>query len=165
MGSMPLALRSRLYPSKKQMERMSDAVEACRRLWNLALADRKEAWEYKRLSTTYGDQCSMLTVEAKSDERFGALYSQVGQEVLHRLDKAFRAFFDHRAGHPKFKKYRESGSFTYPQAYNRSVNPDTPTRGRMSPVGVARCGLDDLPEGELKGAEHLEGRKPFFRRP
>ena len=149
---MKVAFRFRLYPDRKQKQRMCDAVEACRRLWNLALLDRKEAWEYKRLSTTYGDQCSMLTVEAKSDEQFGALYSQVGQEVLHRLDKAFRAFFEHRAGYPKLKKYRESGSFTYPQAYNGSVKPDAlRKRLYLSKIGNVRTVFHrDLPKGALK---------------
>ena len=103
---------------------MSDTIETCCYLWNVALADRKGAWEYKKLSTTYEDQCLMLTVEAKNDERLGALYSQTGQDVLHRLDRAFEAFFEHRSSYPRFKKYRESGSFTYPQAYNGSVKLD-----------------------------------------
>ena len=55
----------------------------------------------------------------------GALYSQVGQDVLRRLDKAFKSFFAHRSRYPRFKKFCESGSFTYPQGYNGSVKPDT----------------------------------------
>lgn len=125
MGSMiASSYRFRLYPNKKQKERMSHAIETCRHLWNVALADRKGAWEYNKLSTTYEDQCLMLTVEAKNDERLGALYSQTGQDVLHRLDRAFEAFFEHRSSYPRFKKYSKSGSFTYPQAYNGSVKLD-----------------------------------------
>ena len=53
----------------------------------------------------------------------GELHSQVGQDVLRRLDRAFTAFFEHRAGYPRFKKFGHSESFTYPQAYNGSVKP------------------------------------------
>jgi putative transposase len=52
----------------------------------------------------------------------------VAQDVLHRIEGAFRAFFKHRAGYPRFKKFRESGSFTYPQAYNGSARPDRPRK-------------------------------------
>ena len=41
------------------------------------------------------------------------------------MDRAFEAFFEHRARYPRFKKFCESGSFTYPQAYSGSVKPDT----------------------------------------
>jgi len=44
--------------------------------------------------------------------------------MLRRLDRAFKTFFERRAGYPRFKKISESGSFTYPQAYNGSVKPD-----------------------------------------
>lgn len=109
---------------------MENILESCRRLWNIALADRKGAWEYKRLSTTYFQQCAMLTVEAKSDSALSGLYSQVGQGVLGRLDKAFKAFFEHKAGYPRFKKRSALGSFTYPRACNGSVKPDV-TRKRL----------------------------------
>jgi putative transposase len=51
-------------------------------------------------------------------------FSQTLQDVLGRLDRAFRAFFEHRARYPRFKKFSQSGSFTYPQAYNGSAKPD-----------------------------------------
>ena len=48
------------------------------------------------------------------------------QDVLHRLDRAFKGLLQSpRSGYPKFKKRSStSGSFTYPQAYNGSVKPD-----------------------------------------
>src|SRR5438132_10029588 len=100
-------------------------LEAGRRLWNDALAHRKSRWEKERKSTSYAQQCSILTAERQgAGSELGQLYSQSAQDVLRRLDKAFKAFFEHRARHPRFKKFRRSGSFTYPQAYNGSVKPD-----------------------------------------
>jgi putative transposase len=99
-------------------------VEAGRQLWNEALAHRKRRWEEKRLPTTYSQQSLILTAERRVDPLLRELYSQAGQEILKRLDRAFEAFFEHRAGYPRFKKFSESGSFTYPQAYNGSVKPD-----------------------------------------
>src|SRR5712691_10000487 len=103
---------------------MLTMVEAGRQLWNDALAHRKQRWEEKRLSTSYSQQCWILTAEKRINSSFRELYSQAGQEILHRLDRAFAAFFEHWKRYPRFKKFSQDGSFTYPQAYNGSVKPD-----------------------------------------
>ena len=99
-------------------------LEASRKLWNEALAHRQGRWQEHRQSTSYNLQQRILTVERHSDPLLGKLYSQSAQDVLHRLDKAFGAFFAGRSSYPKFKKFSHSGSLTYPQAYNGSVKPD-----------------------------------------
>jgi putative transposase len=121
---MKSAFRFRLYPNHRQEATMLRALEATRRLWNDALGQRKTNWENDRKATSYGMQARILTAERKQDPLLGELYSQVRQDVLRRLDRAFKSFFEHRARYPRFKKFRKSGSFTYPQAYNGSVKPD-----------------------------------------
>nr|WP_276978108.1 transposase [Ferrimicrobium acidiphilum] len=113
--------RFRLYPSLEQEKRMFHIVETCRRLWNDALSHRKNRWEMERVSTSYSMQQWILTGERKRDPELRELYSQVAQDVLHRLDDAFQSFFDHISKRPRFKAFSQCGSFTYPQAYNGSV--------------------------------------------
>ncbi|MDG6900953.1 MAG: transposase [Nitrososphaerota archaeon] len=125
---MKSAFRFRLYPNRRQEQGLLRMIEAGRRLWNDALARRKRRWEEQRLSTSYSQQCRILTAERQADPLLGGLYSQAGQDVLRRLDRAFEAFFEHRARYPRFKGFSESGSFTYPQAYNGSVKPDVPRK-------------------------------------
>src|SRR5580658_10240126 len=115
---MKTAFRFRLYPSHNQERKLLRMVEAGRQLWNDALAHRQRNWEEKRLSISYRQQSLILTVGRRADPVLRELYSQAGQDILRRLDMAFKAFFEHRARYPKFKKLSESGSFTYPQAYN-----------------------------------------------
>src|SRR5207244_7085585 len=122
------AIRIRLYPNHKQMLRRHRKIETSRRHWNDAHANRKRRWEEERLSTSYSQRCWILTAERRLDPLLGELYSQAGQDILRRLDNAFKAFFEHRAGYPRFKKFSESGSFTYPQAYKGSVKPDAVRR-------------------------------------
>ncbi len=137
---MPLALRFRLYPDAGQEGRMLATLEACRRLWNDALAHRKRMWERDRKSTSYNLQAWILTAERKSDTELGEVYSQVAQDTLKRLDRAFRAFFEHRTRYPKLKKKKHSGSFAYPQAYNGSVKLDTlRQRLYLSKIGNVRA--------------------------
>src|SRR6266550_6243397 len=124
------AFRFRLYPNCKQEAKMLRALEATRRLWNDALAHRKRRWENERQATSYGLQAWMLTAEREQDELLSELYSQAGQDVLRRLDRAFKSFLERRASPPRFKKLSQIGSFTYPQAYNGSVKPDV-SRGRL----------------------------------
>jgi putative transposase len=129
------AFRFRLYPSFSQEERMLRALEASRRLWNEALAHRRARWEKERKSTSYTLQASILTCERKQDAFLGDLHSQVCQDVLRRLDKAFVAFFAHRSCYPKFKKSGQTRSFTYPQAYHGSAKPDA-ARKRLFLSGI-----------------------------
>ena len=69
---------------------MLRTLEASRRLWNDALEHRKARWENSRQSTSYNLQASILTSEREVDALLGGLHSQVGQDVLRRLDRAFR---------------------------------------------------------------------------
>jgi putative transposase len=137
---MKTAFRFRLYPNRKQEQKLLRMIEAGRQLWNEALAHRKRRWEEERLSTSYSQQCWILTAERRADPLLGELYSQAGQEILKRLDRAFKAFFEHRARYPRFKRFSESGSFTYPQAYNGSVKPDVARRRLfLSKVGNVKA--------------------------
>ena len=102
------AFKFRLYPRDKQEKKLCEMIETGRRLWNEALAHRKSRWEEQRLSTSYPQQCWILTAERKTDSLLGELYSQAGQEILNRLDKAFEAFFEHFARYPRFKTFIES---------------------------------------------------------
>jgi len=130
---------------------MLRALGASRRLWNDALRHRRDRWQDERRSTSYNLQASILTVERREDAELGGLHSQVAQDVLKRLDKAFQAFFKHKSRYPRFKKHSETGSFTYPQAYNGSAKPDV-LRKRLflSRIGSVRIVLHrPLPKDAL----------------
>ncbi|HVC27776.1 MAG TPA: transposase [Nitrososphaerales archaeon] len=120
--------RFRLYPNHRQERKMLRMIDTSRRLWNDALAHRRRRWQENGESTPYNLQQWILTRERHSDPLLGELYSQSAQDTLHRLAHAFEAFFARRAGYPKFKKFSQRGSFTYPQAYNGSVKLDTRRR-------------------------------------
>jgi putative transposase len=62
---MKTAYKFRLYPTKQQEAQLDLTLETCRHLYNLALADRKNAYEVEGISRTYEDQAAMLTAEKK----------------------------------------------------------------------------------------------------
>lgn len=116
---MKTACKFRMYPNTRQEAMLDLALETCRHLYNVALADRKNAYEMEGISQTYEDQAAMLTAEKKNGY-FKGVFSQVLQDVLRRLDKSFKAFFrrfkaGEEPGYPRFKGRGWYKSFTYPQ--------------------------------------------------
>jgi len=116
---MKTAYKFRMYPNKQQEAQLELTINTCRHLYNLALADRKNAYELESINRTYEDQAAMLVAE-KKDGNFTGVFSQVLQDVLRRLDKSFKAFFrrvrsGEKPGYPRFKGEGWYKSFTYPQ--------------------------------------------------
>jgi putative transposase len=120
MPRVKTAYKFRMYPNKLQEAQLDLTLDTCRHLYNLALADRKTSYEVECISRSYEDQAAMLVAE-KKDGNFTSVFSQVLQDVLRRLDKAFKAFFrrvksGEKPGYPRFKGAGWYKSFTYPQA-------------------------------------------------
>ncbi len=117
---MKTAYKFRMYPTRQQAHQLEQTLDTCRRLYNLALADRKIAYEVEGISRSYEDQAAMLTIERKNGN-FTGIYAHCLQDVLRRLDKAFKAFFrrvksGEKPGYPRFKGAGWYKSFTYPDS-------------------------------------------------
>ena len=84
----------RLYPTKEQQRLLMRQLEECRWLWNTLLAERKQAWEERHETVDYYTQKAELPA-LKAEERptLAEVHSQVLQDVVLRLKKAFDAFF------------------------------------------------------------------------
>jgi len=92
-----LTYKFRIYPTTAQARTMEETLETCRSLYNSMLADRIE----KR--TGFFDQKKMLVELKQNDKHLKSVHSQVLQDVVLRLDKAYQRFF---AG---LSRYRSSG--------------------------------------------------------
>ena len=106
----------RLYPNRKQRESLLATLDVCRYLYNDALQERREAWKLCRKSITFAMQSAQLPACKAADAPMRGVYSQVLQDVLHRVDKTYKAFFRRGNGFPRFKGKGWFDSFTYPQA-------------------------------------------------
>ena len=110
----------RLYPTRKQAKTLQLWLDLCRRVYNDALAWRREAWEDSRQSVNYYDQARQLPQLKRDAPELMVVHSQVLQDVLRRLDKAFQAFYrrcknGEKPGYPRFKSETRYHSFTFPQ--------------------------------------------------
>jgi putative transposase len=74
-------------------------------------------------SVSFAEQSAALVECKQVRPDLANVYSQTLQDVLHRVDRAFKAFFDrlkradkgHKPGFPRFRSYDRFNSFTYPQ--------------------------------------------------
>ena len=108
----------RLYPNKAQAEALSGQLSEASRLYNAALQERIEAYARHRKSVSYYDQAAQLTEIRKTGD-LGLPNCHCAQDVLKRLDKAFKAFFrrlkqGQKPGFPRFKSRRRYDSITFP---------------------------------------------------
>ena len=108
----------RLYPTKAQAESLRVQLSEACRFYNAALQERIEAYATHRKSINYYDQAAQLT-EMRAAGDLGLPNCHCAQEVLRRLDKAFKAFFERvkrkqKAGFPRFKSHRRYDSITFP---------------------------------------------------
>jgi putative transposase len=141
----------RLYPDKKQIERLDATLNACRFLYNSALEERKEAWQRQKVSLSYRYQANELVECKEAFPELNEVHSQVLQDTLRRLDKAFQNFFrrvknGEKPGYPRFKGSNQYNSFVYPQSGFKLRN----GKLYLSKIGDIRIKLHRPIEGNIK---------------
>jgi putative transposase len=133
------AYKFRLYPTRKQFARLQETLDACRNLYNAALTERRDAYNFhvrqhpnyydeptrkersREIAINYYSQANQLPEIKDLREEYKAIHSQVLQDVLRRVQKAFDAFFrrcknGEEPGYPRFQGKGRYDSFTYPQS-------------------------------------------------
>jgi putative transposase len=110
----------KLMPTPVQQRTLATVLWCCRELYNAGLQERKEAWEKCGVCVTFAMQSAQLPAIKQVRPEYRDLTAQVLQDVLHRLDKAFAAFFrrikaGEAPGYPRFQGKDRYNSFTYPQ--------------------------------------------------
>ena len=126
-----MTYRFRIYPTAAQARTIEETLETCRRLYNAMLADRIEK------GTGFYDQKKMLVELKRDNNHLKSVHSQVLQDVVLRLDKAYQRFFAGPSRYPKFRRRGRYNSFTYPQSGFRLKG----DRFRFSMIGKVRVTL------------------------
>ncbi|MER5636125.1 RNA-guided endonuclease TnpB family protein [Kitasatospora sp. NPDC002227] len=111
------ALKYRFYPSDAQATELSRTFGCVRKVYNMALQARSEAWTLRQERVNYSATSAMLTAWKKTE---GLAYlSEVSsvplQQSLRHLQGAFTNFWQKRAKYPSFKsrkKSRRSAEYT-----------------------------------------------------
>lgn len=116
----------RIYPTRNQEIKFNRTLSICRHLYNDSLEERKRQADLNRLKRefsvfpwglpewiNYYDQKRKLTATKTSLQK--DIYSQVLQDVIKRVDRSFKNFFN-GFGYPRFQGRNRYNSFTYPQS-------------------------------------------------
>ncbi|MFI1730892.1 RNA-guided endonuclease InsQ/TnpB family protein [Streptomyces acidicola] len=111
------AFKYRFYPTDAQAAELSRTFGCVRKVYNMALAARTEAWTLRQERVNYNATSAMLTAWKKTGELafLGDVSSVPLQQCLRHLQSAFTNFFAKRAQYPRFKskkKSRKSAEYT-----------------------------------------------------
>lgn len=111
----------RLTLTKEQESSLQHVLDVCRGLYNLCLEHKKLAYEELDISLSKNDQLMLLPLLKKEQSILKEVHSQVLQDVVIRLHKAFDGFFrrvaaGEKPGFPRFRGCNRYNSFTYPQS-------------------------------------------------
>lgn len=105
----------RIYPNKKQRERIDADINACRFVYNLALETKIYAYRSQGVSLSAYDLQKQITDLKKDHEWLQSVSSQSLEQSMADLNSAFAKFFT-GDGYPKFKSKRNKNSATYRQS-------------------------------------------------
>ncbi|MFF4796124.1 RNA-guided endonuclease InsQ/TnpB family protein [Streptomyces sp. NPDC001276] len=113
---MKRAFKYRFYPTDAQAAELSRTFGCVRKVYNMALAARTEAWA-RQERVNYDQTSAMLTEWKKIEELayLGEVSAVPLQQALRHLQAAFAGFFGKRAKYPRFKsrkKSRRSAEYT-----------------------------------------------------
>jgi putative transposase len=122
----------KLKPTKAQTEKFDFWLEQCRKIYNYALAERKD-WFKSRFCQinacslrseyiipadaprpTYASQCKNLTTARANIPALKVVGAATEQQTLKRLEKAFVSMWEQNHGFPRFKKPGKMRSFVFP---------------------------------------------------
>ena len=143
---MKLAYRYRIYPSQAQLTKLANIFSMCRHLYNWSLEERIAAYGKDKSTISYHQQQNALPELKERKPWYRSIYSQVLQDVLQRLEKAYQRFFRQKKGFPKYKMKGQWSSITYPQFRKRPQDNtiDIPTLGKVKLVYHR-----DIPQGAM----------------
>lgn len=133
MHVLNLTYEFKLKPTQEQIATFDNWLEQCRRVYNYALGERKDWFKSRscRINAcslrheyiisadskrpTYNTQAVALTAYRKTSPNLQQVHSQVLQQTLRRIERAFVSMWEQSHGFPRFKKAGTMRSFVFPQ--------------------------------------------------
>jgi len=111
----------RIYANQETLDKAEEWLVLCQKLYNAALRQHITVYKQNHGHISCYSQINQLPELKQAFPEYQDIGSQVLQEVLERLDKAYQNFFrrvrngDGKAGFPRFKDRNRYDSFTLKQ--------------------------------------------------
>ncbi len=158
-----LTYEFKLKPTQNQIVIFEEWLETHRRVYNYALAERKDWYKSRSCQVnacslrscfiipadaprpTFASQCKYLTAARKENEYLKRVNAQSLQQTLRRLEKAFVSMWEQNHGFPRFKKVGRMRSFSFPQL---GKNPVINGCVKLPVIGAVKFRQSrDIPDG------------------
>lgn len=143
----------RLCPTKRQEAALMATLDVCRILYNSCLVDRKNHYQSTGKGLSRMDQQRILADDKKRVELLHVVHSQVLQDVLFRVERAYQGFFRRlsdktdKPGYPRLKGEGRYDSITYPQEPGFRIEGG---RLRLSKIGTIKIKMHRVIAGQVK---------------
>lgn len=142
------ATKFRIYPTPEQETFLWGQWGAVRKCWNMALFIKNHFYRVRGETLDVIHDLKPLLARAKKSKKYEwlKLYDSMAlQESLRNLNKAFKAFFEKRAGFPKFKNRRGPQSSYHCTCVSVGTN-----FVRVPKVGEIKARIHRPVEGKVK---------------
>ena len=116
------AYKYRIFPTKKQKEKMQRFFGVSRVIYNLALETKTNAYAGNKVSITKYDLINQLPDLKMEFSWMKEVPSQVLQQTIFNLDTAYQNFFKGKGMFPKFKNKYTKQSIRFPQGFKINEN-------------------------------------------
>ena len=132
----------RAYPTARQHKTFALWLALLRNLYNQALAWRIDAYKKNNDSVKWTTQANALPDLKRQSKAYAGLHSDVLQDAMRRLDKAYKAFFrrvknGESPGFPRFKGEGRYRSMTFSHISKRLIRD---VRRKVAKVVVPKIG-------------------------
>jgi len=107
------SIKFKIYPNKDQIQQLNQNIGSCRFVYNHFLALKIKYYKKTGENISYFELNKLLT-DIKQKKKYRWLYEAINQSLqqsLKDLDAAYKNFFKHGKGFPKFKKKGIKDSF------------------------------------------------------
>ena len=103
-----MTYQMRCYSGRQGYARFDEVLRMCQRLYNAALAERRDAWKMRRVSIGRFAQYGQLTLIRKDIAEYRSLSLALERGVLNRVDRAYQSFFERvaRGGNPGYPRFK-----------------------------------------------------------
>lgn len=144
----------RLFVTGAQSGALDTLLESHRRLYNLALQDRRDVYEIEKRSVSYYEQSGRFKETRNYLPSFATLNFGSAQATLRRLDKAFKAFFRRvrsgdAPGFPRYKPAERFRTIEFPK-YGNGCSLKNNGRLYLQNIGHIKVKLHRPIEGTIK---------------
>jgi putative transposase len=117
--------RYRLYPTRAQDAALRETLWRLRELYNACLQERRSAYRDHGVTLSGYRQMAELREVREVRPEYAAIHTHLLQDVVTRLDRAYRAFFrrcksGETPGFPRFKGRGRYRTFTFKDAAHRN---------------------------------------------